>query len=201
MGIRRARTFTLIETRSRSRSRKKPPSRYNIPVPIPLRALSLAADPSTPGVILAIDYGKKRLGLALSDEFGITSRPFATWTRINRRRDLARLRDLVRQEKIRRIIVGLPLHLDGTPSEMSEEAKSFGMRVEKAIGLPVEMVDERLSSWEAHEKVSQMNSKKHPRNSSGRSEPAKKTPIDDVAAAIILRDYLDRAGTRPGARG
>ena len=46
----------------------------------------------TPGVILAIDYGQKRLGLALSDEHGITSRPFATWNRINRRRDLARRR-------------------------------------------------------------------------------------------------------------
>jgi putative holliday junction resolvase len=170
-------------------------------VPIPLRALSPVADPSTPGVILAIDYGKKRLGLALSDEFGITSRPFATWTRINRRRDLARLRELVRLEKIRRIVVGLPLHLDGTPSEMSEEAKSFAMRVEKAIGLPVEMVDERLSSWEALETVAQMNSSKRPRSSSGHKEPAKKNPIDDIAAAIILRDYLDRARTRPGARG
>ncbi len=201
MGIRRARTFTLTETRSRSKSRKKPASRYNIKVPIPLRALSLAADPSTPGVILAIDYGKKRLGLALSDEFGITSRPFATWTRINRRRDLARLRDLVRQEKIRRIIVGLPLHLDGRPSEMSEETHSFALRVEKAIGIPVEMVDERLSSWEARETVAQMNPNKRSRSSSGRSEPAKKNPIDDIAAAIILRDYLDRARTRPGARG
>jgi putative Holliday junction resolvase len=152
-------------------------------------------------VILAIDYGKKRLGLALSDEFGVTSRPYATWTRINRRRDLARLRELVKREKIRRIIVGLPLHLDGTPSEMSEEAKSFAMRVEKAIGLPVEMVDERLSSWEAQEKVSQMDSKKRSRSSSGRGEPAKKILIDDIAAAIILRDYLDRLRTRPGARG
>ncbi|HWF12535.1 MAG TPA: Holliday junction resolvase RuvX [Candidatus Acidoferrales bacterium] len=170
-------------------------------VPIPLRALSLAADPPTPGVILAIDYGKKRLGLALSDEFGVTSRPFATWTRINRRRDLSRLRDLVRQEKIRRIVVGLPLRLDGTPSEMSEEAKSFALRVEKAIGLPVEMVDERLSSWEARETVSQMNSNKRPRRSSDRGGSSKKTPIDDIAAAIILRDYLDRTQTRPGSRG
>lgn len=170
-------------------------------MPTPLRALSIAANPSTPGVILAIDYGKKRLGLALSDEFGITSRPFATWTRINRRRDLARLRDLVRQEKIRRIVVGLPLHLDGKPSEMSEEARSFALRVEKAIGLPVEMVDERLSSWEAQETVSQMHSSKRPRSSSGCSEPAKKNPIDDIAAAIILREYLDRVRTRPGPRG
>ncbi|HEX3375313.1 MAG TPA: Holliday junction resolvase RuvX [Candidatus Acidoferrales bacterium] len=170
-------------------------------MPTPLRALSLAADPSTPGVILAIDYGKKRLGLALSDEFGITSRPFATWTRINRRRDLARLRELVRQEKIRRIIVGLPLHLDGRPSEMSEETRSFALRVEKAIGIPVEMVDERLSSWEAKETVAQINSGKRMRNSSRRAEPTKKNPIDDIAAAIILRDYLDRVRTRPGARG
>ena len=201
MGIRRARALTLNETHGRSWSRKKPASRYNISVPIPLRALSLAADPSAPGVILAIDYGKKRLGLALSDEFGITSRPFATWTRINRRRDLARLRELVRQEKIRRIIVGLPLHLDGRPSEMSEETRSFALRVEKAIGIPVEMVDERLSSWEAQETVAQMNSSKRHRSSSRRTEPAKKNPIDDIAAAIILREYLDRAQTRSGARG
>jgi putative Holliday junction resolvase len=152
-------------------------------------------------VTLAIDYGKKRLGLALSDEFGITSRPFATWTRINRRRDLARLRDLVRQETIRRIVVGLPLHLDGTPSEMSEEARSFALRVEKAIGLPVEMVDERLSSWEAQETVSQIKPSKRPRSSSGRGEPTKKNPIDDIAAAIILREYLDRARTRPESQG
>ena len=170
-------------------------------MPTPLRALSVAADPSNPGVILAIDYGKKRLGLALSDEFGVSSRPFATWTRINRRRDLSRLRDLVRQEKIRRIVVGLPLRLDGTPSEMSEEAKSFALRVEKAIGLPVEMVDERLSSWEAQETVAQMNSSKRSRRSSRRNEHAKKNPIDDIAAAIILRDYLDRVRTRPGSRG
>jgi putative Holliday junction resolvase len=152
-------------------------------------------------VILAIDYGKKKLGLALSDEFGITSRPFATWTRINRRRDLARLRDLVRQEKIRRIIVGLPLHLDGRPSEMSDETRSFALRVEKAIGVPVEMVDERLSSWEAQQTVAQMKSARRPWSSAKRAEHSKKNPIDDIAAAIILRDYLDRTRPQPGARG
>jgi putative Holliday junction resolvase len=168
---------------------------------MPLRTLSLAANHGATGVILAIDYGQRRLGLALSDEFGVTSRPYATWTRINRRRDLARLRELVRQEGIRRIVVGLPLHLDGTPSEMSEEAKSFASRVEKALGLPVEMMDERLSSWEAHETISSMSSNMSPRRGpSGRDEPAKKTPIDDIAAAIILRDYLDKNRARPGSR-
>src|ERR1700688_351877 len=163
-------------------------SSYNIAVAIPLRALSLAANPQTTGVILAIDYGKKRLGLALSDEFGVTSRPHATWTRINRRRDLARLRELIRQERVRLIVVGLPLHLNGASSEMSEEAKSFAARVEKALGLPVEMMDERLSSWEAHETLASMVSGKGARrDSSGRTDTKKKTPLDDIAAAIILR--------------
>src|SRR5271155_2299913 len=98
----------------------------------PLRAMPFVAPPEITGVILAIDYGQKRLGLALSDEHGVTSRPFAVWTRTNRRRDLGRLRELVRKEGIRRIVVGLPLHLDGTPSEMSEEARAFAVRVEKA---------------------------------------------------------------------
>src|ERR1700733_4201513 len=176
-------------------------SSYNTRMAIPVRASSLAANPRTTGVILAIDYGKKRLGLALSDEFCVTSRPYATWTRINRRRDLARLRELVRQESVRRIFVWLPLHLDGTPSEMSEEAKSFAKRVEKTIGLPVEMMDERLSSWEARETISAEGSgKRARRGSSGHSETMKKSPLDDIAAAIILRDYLDKMRKRTGSR-
>lgn len=176
-------------------------SSYNIAVSIPLRALSVAANPRTTGVILAIDYGKKRLGLALSDEFGVTSRPFATWTRINRRRDLSRLRELVRQQGIRLIVVGLPLHLDGRPSEMSEEAKSFAARVEKALGLPVEMMDERLSSWEAHETMAAVSSGKRAHQVPFKRNKSKKnTPLDEIAAAIILRDYLDKARMRSGSR-
>ena len=163
---------------------------------IPPRALPLAANPRSTGVILAIDYGKKRLGLALSDEDGVTSRPFATWTRTNRRRDLSRLRELVRRQGVRRIVVGLPLHLDGTPSEMSEEAKSFANRVEKALGLPVEMMDERLTSWEAHETLAATGSDRRTRRGfSGRTQKLKKATVDDLAAAIFLRDYLQRART------
>jgi len=201
LAIRPARTFALNETRSQYWPRKMIPWRYNVAVAMPLRTLSIAANSGATGVILAIDYGKKRLGLALSDEFGITSRPYATWTRINRRRDLSRLRDLIRQERIRRIVVGLPLHLDGTPSEMSEEARSFAARVEKALGLPVEMMDERLSSWEAQETLSNIKPGKHAQRGSSSSPKSKKNaPLDEIAAAIILRDYLDRARTRSGSR-
>jgi putative Holliday junction resolvase len=163
------------------------------------RPSSAALTPPATGVILAIDYGKKRLGLALSDELGVTSRPHATWKRVNRRRDLARLRELVRQQRVRRIVVGLPLHLDGSPSEMSEEAKSFAARVEKALGLPVEMMDERLSSWEARQTLAVANSSERARRAPfGRTESRKQTPLDEIAAAIILQDYLGRA--RAGSR-
>jgi putative Holliday junction resolvase len=140
-------------------------------------------------VILAIDYGQKRYGLALSDENGVTARPFATWTRINRRRDLARFRELVKKQGVRRIVVGLPLHLDGSASEMSEAARSFAARVAKALGVPVEMTDERLSSWEAKQTVSTNQSRQQ--SVSRRSSQTRKTTLDDVAAAVILRDYLD----------
>jgi len=84
---------------------------------------------------------------------------------------------------------------------MSEEAKSFAARVEKSLGLPVEMMDERLSSWEAHETLAGMVSRKSARHdSSGRTDTKKKAPLDDIAAAIILRDYLDRARARTGSR-
>src|ERR1700676_3277442 len=166
-------------------------------MPFSLRASPFVLNSAPTGVILAIDYGQKRLGLALSDECCVTSRPFAIWTRINRRRDLARLRELVRQHAVRRIVVGLPLHLDGTQSEMSAETKAFAGRVEKALGIPVEMVDERLSSWEAKQTVQANNPSAAPRRGAGRK---RHTTLDDVAAAVILRDFLAQAHSAPGTR-
>jgi putative Holliday junction resolvase len=165
---------------------------------LPLRVLPFVAPAATSGVVLAIDYGTKRLGLALSDEHGVTSRPFAVWLRTNRRRDLARLRELVRKENIRRIVVGLPLRLDGTPSEMSEEVSAFAARVEKALGIRVELMDERLSSWEAGRVRPATKHRRHSvRSRKTGVGVSGKTPLDDVAAAIILRDYLDKCVRGP----
>jgi len=151
------------------------------------------------GAILAIDYGRKRLGLALSDENGATSQPFATWSRTNRRQDLARLRELVSKHGIRRIVVGLPLHLDGTPSEMSREATQFASRVEKALGVRVTLMDERLTSWEAAQTLKSANPASKRRLAPG-SRHKRKTALDHVAAAVILRDYLDQANRETGKR-
>ena len=83
---------------------------------------------------------------------------------------------------------------------MSEEAKSFAARVAKALGLPVELMDERLSSWEARQTLAGENSNARARRDSSRhAESKKQTPLDEIAAAIILRDYLDLARTRAQA--
>jgi len=82
---------------------------------------------------------------------------------------------------------------------MSEEAKSFSMRLEKAIGIPVQMVDERLSSWEAKRTVaSRAPQKPALRGSQARIENRNKVHLDDVAAAIFLRDYLELVRGKAG---
>jgi len=144
----------------------------------------MAASRSTPVPerkrILAIDYGRKRMGLAISDELLMTAQPLATLQRTNRRNDLRRLRELARAQGVARIIVGHPLNLDGSTGPMAEEAARFAVRVQKELGLPVELVDERLSTWEAARTLQVT-----------KSRGKKPVKADDVAAAIFLREYLE----------
>jgi putative Holliday junction resolvase len=133
--------------------------------------------------ILAIDYGRKRIGLALSDELGLTAQPHATLTRTNRKNDLRRLRDICRKHAVRRILVGHPLHITGEAGEMAREAAIFAARLRKEIGVEVELADERLTTWEAHQTMAEVKSPWRKRTGAA---------IDDVAAAVLLRDYLER---------
>ena len=146
----------------------------------------VGSDPA-PGRVLAIDYGRRRFGLAVSDPLRLTARPFATWRRSNRRRDLARLREVCRERHIARIVVGWPLHLDGTSGEMAGEAASFAERIRTHLGIPVELADERLSSWDAEQTLAETAPGKP------RSRKRSRHNLDEVAAAVILRDYLQRA--------
>lgn len=132
--------------------------------------------------ILAIDYGRKRIGLALSDELGLTAQPLATLVRKNRRDDLRRLREIRRQHEVGKIVVGYPLHMTGEAGEMAEEAKRFAARLEKDLRVEVVLVDERLTSWEAQELMGAASSKSRRKNKYH----------DDVAAAVLLRDYLNQ---------
>jgi putative Holliday junction resolvase len=142
------------------------------------------------GRILGIDYGRKRLGLAISDPLRLTARPLATWIRSNLRHDLARLRRLCREQEVNLIVMGWPLQLAGTQGEMASEAGRFAERLRAELGIPVELADERLSSWEAEQMLTEMAGGK------ARSRHRKQHRLDEVAAAVILRDYLRATGGR-----
>jgi putative Holliday junction resolvase len=133
---------------------------------------------AAPGCVLAIDYGRRRMGLAISDPMGWTARPLETLERKGRGAEMARLGEIVRERGVGRIVVGHPLRMDGTPGAMAEEAERFARRVEKALGVPVELVDERLTSWAADQWAAE-----HPERGRGRAK-------DEIAAAILLEEYL-----------
>jgi putative Holliday junction resolvase len=148
--------------------------------------------------ILAVDYGRARIGLALADTETRMPQPLSTMERINRNEDMRRLRELVRGHGVKQIVVGLPLRLDGTRGEMAEEVERFVQRVRKQIGVPVELVDERLTSWEAERLMEEIQGRfirdeklagsKKPKNVQA------KMTVDAVAAAVILKEYLGREG-------
>lgn len=157
-----------------------------------------------PGRVLAIDYGRKRLGLAVSDETQTLARPLRTLERKNRAADLKRLREIAREQQARRIVVGHPLRVDATRGAMAAEAERFAKRVGKHLGLPVELVDERLTSWEAEHILEEERRAGRKAADSPEKNKKKKNAkksgdtVDAVAAAVILRDYLQRANQEPG---
>jgi len=148
---------------------------------------------SKPARILALDYGRARIGLAIASVDAALAQPLGTLDRINRNEDMRRLRELVREHDVRQIVVGLPLRLDGTRGDMAEEASRFGQRVHKQLGLPVEMVDERLTSWEAERLLEEHQGRTiHAAPSKKRKKENAKPGVDAMAAALILKEYLDR---------
>ena len=150
------------------------------------------------GKILAVDYGRVRIGLAIADASVGIPQPLCTLERINRNEDMRRLRELAREHGVKQIVVGLPLRLDGVRGEMAEEAQRFANRVRRQIGVPVEMVDERLTSWEAERLLEETQGRFIHDEKMGRGKKMKNTraklTVDSVAAAVILKEYLERQG-------
>ena len=150
------------------------------------------------GSILAVDYGRVRIGLAIAEPEALLPRPLLTLERVNRNEDMRRLRELAREHAVRQIVVGLPLRLDGTRGEMAEEATRFAARLRKQLGLPVDMLDERLTSWEAERLLEEQAGRVlHDAKMHGKGErrPARAS-VDAVAAAVILEEYLERRRVR-----
>lgn len=144
--------------------------------------LGAAMHSDAPKRVLAIDYGRKRIGLALSDELCLIAQPLATVMRINRQNDIRRLRQICRENGVAQIVVGSPVHMSGETSAMADEAARFAARLQKELGIPVQLQDERLTSWEAERISAELKSASR----RGRAS------VHDIAAAILLREYLER---------
>jgi len=146
--------------------------------------VSTLKEPSTVphGRILAVDYGTRRIGLAVSDALGITAQGLPTLLRKNKRTDLAFLKQVLESHEIREIVVGLPLRLSGADSSSTENAREFAEMLHKQFSLPVHLWDERFTSVEANRvlRESEMSIKK-------RGEA-----VDRLSAVLILQAFLER---------
>ncbi len=139
--------------------------------------------------ILGLDYGEVRIGLAISDPDGVISQPLGHFGATPRRELLDHVRRLCVERQVGRLVVGLPVNMNGTEAASAEKARQFGEAAAAATGLPVEFVDERLTTASAERLLIEADM--------GRRQ--RKGKIDSVAAALILQTYLDRAAFRAAA--
>lgn len=150
------------------------------------RVLSFV-DTSQPGYlysiqmcVLAIDFGSKNIGTAVSDWLGITVRPVETIRRSSVKRDIGRLKSLVESLEAEAVVIGLPLRMDGAMGDAAVAVAQFAEALRAALDVPVYTQDERLTSYEADQQMIER----------GISREQRRARSDEVAATIILRDYL-----------
>lgn len=154
-----------------------------------------AAKPIPAGRVAGVDYGRRRIGVAICDTHRILSSPLCVrQTTGDKHADAAFFRKLVADEGVVGFVVGLPIHADGTDSRMSVEVERFGAWLTAETGLPVVFHDERYSSREATGLLA----------GSGLTRARKKARTDAIAAQVVLSSWLDAqahgaADTRPGA--
>ena len=137
---------------------------------------------SNRGPILGVDLGEKRIGLAVSDPAGSIAFPVGFVLSHGRARDLAALREVVEERGIVRIVVGLPIHLNGRASPGSQAAQRFAQALGEETGVPVDLLDERWTTQAAELSLSE--------SKSGRKK--RREAVDAVAATLLLRTYLER---------
>lgn len=146
-------------------------------------------DTSLPARILGLDHGDRRIGVAISDELGLTAQPLLTFHRTQPRNDMRSLARILRRHGCSSIVVGLPLHMSGDMSPRGLAATEFAHALREDLKVPVILWDERLSTAEAHRHL----------DAAGRPGNTRKEVIDQVAAVLILQSYLDAqhgAGSR-----
>ena len=134
----------------------------------------------TPGRTISLDIGTKTIGVAVSDELGITANGVCTIRRENEKRDLSQLRDVIGQYSPREILVGIPYNQDGSLGSRAKGIKKFSERIRASLGLPVKYWDESFSTKTAEQTLID----------AGMGRKKRKTVIDKMAAAVILEEYL-----------
>jgi len=130
---------------------------------------------------LGLDVGEKRIGIAVSDPLGWIAGPLPVLERASWKKDLARVRALLEEHQIARVIVGLPMRMDGTQGERAERTLEFVARLQATTKVPVETWDERLSTREAERRLLEADVRRERR----------REVIDGMAASLILQGYLD----------
>ena len=139
--------------------------------------------------IMGLDYGSRTVGVAISDELLLTAQGKEIIRRKEEnklRKTLARIEELIVEYGVEKIVLGLPLNMDESVSERSKLCLEFKEKIERRTGIPVEMLDERLTTVEADEIMNEARIKGKER----------KEYVDMIAAQIILQDYLDNKVTR-----
>lgn len=135
--------------------------------------------------VLGVDYGERRIGLAVSDPSGTIAQPLPTLTRrAGKRPPVQAIADMASEWHVEAIVVGLPLTLEGEESEWTRATRAFAGSLGERTGLPVNFVDERLTSVRAEHAVRSLGLR--------RPEREDKTRVDAAAAMLILQAFLDR---------
>ena len=137
--------------------------------------------------VLGVDFGERRIGLAVSDPAGRWALPLTTVERRDDRSAVREIAEIARREEIGRLVVGEPLGLDGSAGDAAERARSFAAKLERATGLPCSLVDEALTSHEAEHRL----------RAAGVDPRKNRARVDEVAAQILLQDALDNGAADP----
>lgn len=136
--------------------------------------------------LLGIDYGDRRIGVAVSDELGWTAQGLEVINRTNEERDLNRIEELVRSQQVGEIVVGLPKNMDGSIGPRGEICIAFAQQLEQAFHMPVHLWDERLTTVSAERTLLEADV----------SRKKRKQVVDKMAASLILQNYMDYKSKR-----
>lgn len=140
-------------------------------------------------ITAALDFGRRRIGVAITEPSGRSVLPVACIQRTTLLHDLATLGELLSSRHVQRVVVGLPLNMDGTEGESARMARAFAKSLAQSVAMAVELFDERLTSFEARQRLSGLP----------RRRARQRKQVDAVAAMVILESWLDGRPPTPGA--